>query len=120
MIIIATKWTHQHEDGTSILGFLNENEDEYILIMHTLEHDDQEDKLDINSHYLEINDQSIGSYDAVERVEFSSNEIRLKINSSAREKMGVEMVTIKLDQNFDLIAEILRNEMKIEDIEYAR
>ena len=110
----AKIWTYNKDDGIAILGFLSEKEDQYVVIQNAEQYDEQDRKLGMDSHYLEINDQGLGVYNVIESVKADNNRIRIQLTPSAIKRTCLNFVEIEIDGEIEQIVEIFCKEMQLD------
>ena len=56
------------------------NQHEYLMIQDSLNYDEQDVELGMDTYYLEVNDQSKGGYGGIDRIELDRGKLKIGLN----------------------------------------
>ena len=83
------------EDGILIIGFLEELEQKYFMIQDALgEYGEQDIELDMDTYYIEINDQLFSTYGGINKIKMSAQRLVFTLNNRGLESLKEDEITI--------------------------
>jgi len=86
------------ENDVLIIGFAsNEDESKYFMIQKSNDYDGQNKELDMDTYYIEKNDQSMGMYGGIDNIELKRNNIIFRLNNEAKEKLQENQIEISFE-----------------------
>ena len=115
----ATSWSYKIENGVAKLGFLGGNLSQRVLIRTDTNPREKDASIEKKSIYIEIGNPVFGVYDAIEQIEIKGNTINIKLKSWAVDRIRITGARITVKDGIDQIVEILRKEMRIENVKYV-
>jgi len=87
------------ENGVLVIGFSGNSTDQgrpiYFMIQDSDEYDVQDKRLNMDTYYVEKNEQSMGGYGGVKEIKLDKNRIQFELDQKGKENLKEKNIEIE-------------------------
>lgn len=91
------------ENEILIIMFSGDSNDQgetvYFMIQNSKEYDDQDEQLNMETYYIEKNDQSMGGYGGIKELRLDKNRIQIEFDNKGIENLIEKKIEIEFECN---------------------
>ncbi len=98
MNLIADTFAFREPNGeeTSYIGFQNASTKEHCLILFSYNYDEQDIRLGMDCHYVEVNDQAYSLYGGIENVTVNKDILAIHLNEKGSKRLETTTIHITI------------------------
>jgi len=100
------------ESDFRVIGFQGKGND-YFQIQDAYQYDEQDIKFGMNTYHIEINEQSLGMYGGIAKIEVSRNQLIIMLDDKGRRILNEELIIVYFEDDIKKEIALVINEFKV-------